>query len=450
MDARTEAVYTPTELNREVKLHIEAGFPRVTVEGEISNLGRPPSGHIYFSLKDERAQLKCAMFRSAVNRTPFRPENGMLVTVRGRVSLYVERGEYQFVVESMKEAGEGALQRRFEELKKKLEAEGLFDPSRRKPLPAYPRRIALITSPSGAAVRDLVDVIGRRWPLARLRLYPVTVQGADAPPAIRAALAAANRHGWADVLIVGRGGGSLEDLWAFNDEGVARAVAASGIPVVSAVGHETDFTICDFVADLRAPTPSAAAELATPDGRALLERFRRSERQLRARWEGVHQRNSQALDHLSHRLQQQHPENRLRDQAQRLASLSNRSRRSVDRAISERRQRVSHLARRLDAHRPDRRLAEASRRIAVLSARLSREMESTLRDAGTRVRHLARTLNAVSPLETIARGYAVITGPEGKVVSKTAQVERGDSVTARLSDGSLELTVDDKHGPDSE
>ncbi|NNK32485.1 MAG: exodeoxyribonuclease VII large subunit, partial [Xanthomonadales bacterium] len=269
MENESAHVYTPSELNREIKLHLEAGFPRLLIEAEVSNLARPASGHLYFSLKDERAQVRCAMFRSAAMRSAVQVENGLKVLAAGRISLYEPRGEYQFIVERLQEAGEGALQRRFEELKKRLESEGLFDPARKKPLPPYPARIGLVTSRSGAALRDLLHVLGRRWPVAAIRLHPVAVQGADAPSELRRAIEAANRHGWAEILIVGRGGGSLEDLAAFNEESVARAVHDSTIPVVSAVGHETDFSICDFVADLRAPTPSAAAELATPDGAVL-------------------------------------------------------------------------------------------------------------------------------------------------------------------------------------
>ena len=269
MDRAAEHIYTPTELNREVKLHLEMGFSRILLEAEVSNLSRPASGHQYFTLKDERAQVRCAFFRSAAARSGVRLENGMQVLARGRISLYEARGDFQMIVDSVQEAGEGALLRQFEELKKKLEGEGLFDAARKRPLPPFPRRIGLLTSPRGAAVRDILHVLQRRWPLAQVRLYPVLVQGDGAPAEIRKALAAANRHGLAELLICGRGGGSLEDLVAFNDEGVARAVYDSGIPIVSAVGHETDFSICDFVADLRAPTPSAAAELATPDQHSL-------------------------------------------------------------------------------------------------------------------------------------------------------------------------------------
>ena len=262
-------VYSPSELNREIKLHLEAGFPRLLIEGEVSNLSRPASGHLYFSLKDASAQVRCAMFCSAAERAGMQLQNGMKIVARGRISLYEARGDFQLIVDAVRDAGEGALQRAFEELKARLREEGLFDPGRKRPLPAYPLRIGIITSKSGAAIRDILHVLQRRWPVAAVRLYPAAVQGAEAPGELRAALAEANRERWAELLILGRGGGSLEDMQAFNDESLARAVAASTLPVVSAVGHETDFSICDFVADLRAPTPSAAAELVTPDGLVL-------------------------------------------------------------------------------------------------------------------------------------------------------------------------------------
>ena len=273
-----DAVYTPSELNREVRMHLEAGFSRICLEAEISNLARPASGHLYFSLKDDAAQIRCAMFRTAASRASIRPENGMQVLARGRISLYEPRGEYQFIVESLEEAGVGLLQQRFEALKKKLEAEGLFAAERKQNLPQFPFRIGVISSPSGAVIRDILHVLQRRWPVAQVRLYASPVQGTEAPTALCSALARANREQWAEVLILARGGGSLEDMQAFNDETVARSVAASALPVISAVGHETDFSICDFVADLRAPTPSAAAELATPDIQQLRSGLDRSAR----------------------------------------------------------------------------------------------------------------------------------------------------------------------------
>ncbi|MBT8055311.1 MAG: exodeoxyribonuclease VII large subunit [Xanthomonadales bacterium] len=444
MSHDAEHVYTPSELNRELKLHLEAGFPRLVLEGEISNLGRPASGHLYFSLKDERAQIRCAMFRSAAMRALIKPENGMKVTARGRISLYEPRGEYQLIVESLQEAGEGLLQQQFEALKKKLDSEGLFDPARKRALPRYPARIALITSPSGAAVRDLLHVLERRWPVARVRLYPVRVQGSEAPLEIRAAIEAANRHAWADLLIAGRGGGSLEDLWAFNDEAVARSMAASAIPVISAVGHETDFSICDFVADLRAPTPSAAAELATPDRFAMIEAFRRLERQLQRREEGRLQHQAQRLDHLAHRLQQRHPATRVQDQSRDLSRLGDRLGRAARLSLRGQEQRLDQAERRLTAQRPDRRLEALALRLANAEKSLERQVEIRVRNARERLGHLSRTLHVVSPLQTLGRGYAVLTSEDGTVVSSTTQVKAGDDVSAQVSDGSIGLTVKDR------
>jgi exodeoxyribonuclease VII large subunit len=398
MGQSAEHIYTPSELNREIRVHLEMGFPRILLEAEISNLARPASGHLYFSLKDDKAQIRCAMFRSSASRMGITVQNGMKVLARGRISLYEQRGDYQLIVDSMRDAGEGILQRQFEELKKKLDAEGLFDQAHKQELPPYPARIGLITSASGAAVRDLLHVLERRWPVARVRLYPVLVQGKEAPPEILGAIESANEHDWAETLIIGRGGGSLEDLAAFNDEAVARAVFASSIPVVSAVGHETDYSICDFVADVRAPTPSAAAELVTPDQAVLKESFSRAQRQLQRRIQDRLQQNIQRLDHLSHRLAQRHPASRLAEQAKQLEALNTSLTRSMKRAVRSRRELLSNLA---------------------------------------------RTLNAVSPLETIGRGYAVITSAQsGGVISSVSQVEAGDSVSAQLKDGKLDCTVD--------
>ena len=442
MDSAAEHVYTPTELNREVRLHIEAGFARIALEAEVSNLSRPASGHLYFTLKDERAQVRCALFRSAASRSGVRLENGMQVLARGRVSLYEPRGDFQLIVDSVQEAGEGALLRQFEELRKKLEGEGLFDPARKRPLPRYPRRIGLVTSPRGAAVRDILQVLERRWPLARVRLYPVLVQGAEAPAEIRAALLAANRHRWAEVLICGRGGGSLEDLMAFNDESVARAVHASDIPVVAAVGHETDFSICDFVADLRAPTPSAAAELVTPDQYALRETFERHGRQMRRRIEDRMQREAQRVDHLAHRLRQRHPATRLADQRRRLNAHRAQLTRSVRQVLEARGLRLQGAARRLAAQQPGRRLATLRERLEAARRNLRRGTEEALRARRRHLQELARTLQAVSPLATIGRGYAVLTATgTGELVSSIDQTSAGASVTAELRDGWLDCTV---------
>lgn len=453
MSHAVEHIYTPSELNREVRLHLEAGFPRILLEAEISNLSRPSSGHLYFSLKDEKAQIRCALFRSSAARLAIRPENGMKVLARGRIGLYEPRGEYQMIVDGLRDAGEGLLQRRFDELKKKLASEGLFDPACKQDLPAFPRRIALITSPGGAAVRDLLQVFERRWPIADIRLYPVLVQGEAAPAEICRAIDWVNRHAWADLMIVSRGGGSLEDLMAFNDETVARTVFESAIPVVSAVGHETDFSICDFVADLRAPTPSAAAELSTPDQANLKESFARLGRQLNRRMSDGLQRETQRLDHLSHRLVQRHPATRLAEQSRQLESSGETLRRSIFRQLEQQTITLKNLSRRLSVHQPGRKLSELASRIDLARRSVERSMSSAVAAKQQQLIDLARTLNAVSPLQTIARGYAVITsGSTGKVISSVSQTAAGEDISAQLADGRLYCTVNSSSGdkPDAE
>lgn len=408
-------VYTPSELNREVRLHLEAGFPRLWIEGEISNLARPASGHLYFSLKDEKAQIRCALFRGNARGLDFRPEDGQQVQVRGRLSLYEPRGSYQLIADTMEEAGEGRLRAAFEALKKKLEAEGLFAAERKRPLPGYPRRLAVITSPSGAVIRDILNVLERRWPLARVRLYPVPVQGGEAPPAIVRALGAANRHGWAQAIVLGRGGGSLEDLWAFNEEAVARAVFDSAIPVVSAVGHETDFSITDFVADVRAPTPTAAAELLSPDQNSLRREFTASQRRLARGAGDALTRRAQRLDELSVRLQRQHPGRRLHEHRERLGAARRRMRVALARQAAER-----------------------QRRLDDLGTRLRTRMFQLLPERRQRLQALARTLHAVSPLPTLRRGYAIVTREDDRTaVTDPAQAPEGTRLETRLARGRI-------------
>jgi len=438
-------VYTPSELNREVRLHLEAGFPRVLLEGEISNLSRPASGHLYFSLKDEAAQIRCAMFRSAATRCPLEIGNGKKVLARGRISLYEPRGDYQFIVDGLRDAGEGRLQQLFEQLKTKLEAEGLFAAERKRPLPPFPFRIGVITSPSGAAIRDILQVLERRWPVARIRVYPVPVQGSEAPAAIRGAFALANREGWAEMLILARGGGSLEDLQAFNEETVARSVVASALPVICAVGHETDFSICDFVADVRAPTPSAAAELATPDHVQLGASLSRFARMLEQRARGRMQRDMQRLDHLAHRLLQRDPALKLKEQRKQLARLDDDLARALRRRVRELSLLISGLQKRLQLQQPARKLEECRQRLRVCQLDARRFLQRHLDMSGERVRTLSRTLNAVSPLATLGRGFAVLSVRDsGAIVTAVHQVGEGDQLTAQLEDGRLHCTVDSK------
>lgn len=436
-------VYSPSELNREIKLHLEAGFPRLLVEGEVSNLSRPASGHLYFSLKDAAAQVRCAMFRSSIGRGSPDLKNGMKIIARGRISLYEARGDFQLIVDTVRDAGEGALQRAFEALKARLREEGLFEAARKRPLPAYPLRIGVITSNSGAAIRDILQVLQRRWPVAQVRLYPAAVQGAEAVGELLAALAQANRENWAQVLILGRGGGSLEDLQAFNDERLARAVAASTQPVVSAVGHETDFSICDFVADLRAPTPSAAAELATPDAAQVRAALSRYERMLCQRIGSALQQRILHLDHLAHRLAQQDPALRLRDQAARLATLRNALGRLTRRRVHELARRVDQAAGRLQRQHPRRLLTARRERLDALARSVHRATQRALARAHDRLRELARTLQAVSPLATLERGFAALTDAgTGRVITSARAVSVGDRVNAQLANGRLHLTVE--------
>ena len=419
-DSGVGSIYTPSELNHEARLHLEAGFGRVWVEGEISNMSRPASGHIYFSLKDEKAQISCALFRSNAYGMDFKPENGMLVQARGRVSLFEARGNYQLIADSMVRSGEGLLRAKFELLKNSLASEGLFAESIKKPLPAFPMRIAVISSPSGAALRDILNVLQRRWPLATVRIYGVPVQGVEAAPAIVEALLAANQHQWAQVIITGRGGGSLEDLWAFNEEPVARAIHASEIPVVSAVGHEIDFSISDFVADLRAPTPSAAAELISPDQRALKQNLSLLRNRLQHRSTQMLQQLSQKLDHLAHRLVQQHPGQRLAQHRKMLQQARQRLLLAGTRIVPQRRQYLQELG--------HRRLLRAGQRI-VPERRL-------------KLNNLERTLNAVGPLPTLARGYAIVTDAKsGKAVSTVEGLKEKQALVTQLHDGQVHSAI---------
>jgi exodeoxyribonuclease VII large subunit len=429
-------ILTPSHLNALVRGLLEDALPAVWVEGELSNVTRAASGHVYFALKDANAQVRCAMFRQRAGLLRFRPTDGLHVLIRARVGLYEARGEFQLVVEHMEEAGEGALRRAFEALKTKLHGEGLFDPARKRPLPRFIHRLGVITSPTGAAVRDVLSVLARRWPLMEVEVLPSLVQGAEAPATIRSMLDAAGRSGRYDAILLTRGGGSAEDLHAFNDETLARSIVACPVPVVSAVGHEVDFTIADFVADLRAPTPSAAAELLTPDrddlhhrvDLALRRAARAVERALRAR--------EQSLDLLAARLRAGHPSMQLARMRTRANEQAGRLRHQLDRQLVLARNRVSVLDARLAQQTPSR-LVSARRQqvdalrhavVAAIAARLRRE-----RDHG---QALARTLNAVSPLATLDRGYAIVLDSRsGLAVRKAADVASGQAVDLRFADG---------------
>jgi len=390
-------VYSVSRLNREVRSLLESGIGQLWVQGELSNLSRPGSGHWYFSLKDRDAQVRCAMFRTRNSRSLFVPREGQLVLARGRVSLYEPRGDYQLLVEQLEDVGLGALQRAFDELKSRLAAEGLFASERKRALPAAPRRIGVITSPSGAAIRDILHILARRFPAAAVIVYGVPVQGAAAAPAVVAALDLASARAECEVLILARGGGSLEDLWAFNDERVARAIHRARLPVVTGIGHEIDFTIADFVADVRAPTPSGAAELVVPDVRGWL---------------------------------------------QRLAQLQARFAAAARRSLQAERARLVSLQRRLQSSHPGARLRSASQRLDELESRLQFALQARLTAHAARLQSLARALQTVSPLATLERGFAVITrSADGALVTAAEQLAVGDTFDARLAHGNLRAAV---------
>lgn len=406
-------------------MHLEGGFPPLWVSGELSNLARPASGHLYFTLKDERAQIRCALFRGQASHLGFQPENGQQVLVRGRLGLYEPRGDYQLIAEGMLEAGAGALAQAFEALKKKLSAEGLFDEARKQPLPAWPERISVVTSPSGAALRDILRTLAQRWPSARVRIYPSQVQGETAPAELIRALKAADRHGFGQVILLARGGGSIEDLWAFNDEGLARAIASCTTPVISGVGHETDFTIADFVADLRAATPTAAAVAATPDGPALLQRLNERSQRLQRLMQQQLWQNMQRLDQADQRLERQHPQRRLAELDRRGMELQRRMHSSLQRLLDARDQRLHALIARLQARHPAQQLARLQERSQSLNRRLGRALNQQLETGEQRLAALARALHAVSPLAVLERGYAVVRDADGQAMTQESQFEKG-------------------------
>ena len=441
----TPDVLTPSQLNTLARDLLEGAFPLVWVEGELGNLSRPSSGHLYFTLKDARAQVRCAMFRPKSSWLKFVPREGLKVLARGRLTLYEARGDYQLVLDHMEEAGEGALRRAYEELRARLQAEGLFDTARKRALPAYPRRIGVITSPSGAAVRDVLSVIGRRFPMVEVDVLPVPVQGEAAPPQILAMLQQAAASGRYDVLLLTRGGGSLEDLWAFNDERLTRAVASSPVPVVAAIGHETDFSLVEFAADLRAPTPSAAAELLVPDRDDLARRVAalhsRQQRQSLQRLRQAMQRT----DRAALRLNAQRPQARLDALLRRQQEALRRMLLAWRQRLAREQARVRHAETALRSTHPQRRIQRLRERLALLAPRPRATIARRLTNESLRLRGLARSLEAVSPLATVARGYAILQTPDRRIVRSVLDVAPGDRLEAKLADGMLKVRVEDQH-----
>lgn len=434
---------TVSELNRQARHLLESSFMQVWVEGELSSLSRPSSGHWYFSLKDQRAQVRCAMFRGFNQRLRELPKEGDQIRIRGKVSLYENRGDYQIIVEHLEPAGLGALQQAFEALKARLQAEGLFAAERKKPVPDMPRHIGVVTSPTGAAIHDILTVLGRRCPGIPVTLYPTAVQGQAATASIVDAINRAARHNQADVLIIGRGGGSLEDLWCFNEEAVARAIADCPIATVSAVGHEVDVTIADFVADLRAPTPSAAAEKISPDQTVWLTRLDETWQRLAGAASRQLRQQETRLAQLAARLRD--PRRQLQEKAQRLDEVELRFRHAIGQRLARERNHSNHLEQRLLAHRPSKQISEQARRVDQLAERLHTNLTRRLEGGHHRLETAARTLNAVSPLATLGRGYAIVSSDHQTVVRDPASLAPGDRIRAKLAKGMVDATVSAVH-----
>jgi exodeoxyribonuclease VII large subunit len=436
-------IWPVRELVTQVRELVEQEYSDVWVEGEISNFRPAPSGHVYFTLKDADAQLPIVLFRRQAMLLRFRPEDGLHVLVRGRVSVYEQRGQMQLVAETMEPVGAGSLQLAFEQLKERLKAEGLFDAARKRPLPAFPRAVGIVTSPTGAVIRDFLNIVNRRHAGLSIFLFPATVQGDSAPAEIEAAIESLNGAGIVDLIVVARGGGSLEDLAAFNSERVARAIAASKLPVVSAVGHETDFTIADFAADLRAPTPSAAAELITEAqhkiAEHLAEESHRLERAARFQLLRAHQR----LNRVPATRAETRISALLHRSAQKLDELGFRLESVLAAQVQSGRNHVADLAASILRHDPRQRVAHAREHLNDFRARLARTLERRVQTACASVGSLDARLHSLSPLAVLDRGYALVIGTDGAIVRSAAQLEAGDEVTTRISDGSFTSRVTD-------
>lgn len=430
-------VYSVSQLNIEIRQLLEQGFGQISLVGEISNFAAPGSGHWYFTLKDERAQVRCAMFRNANQRAKVRPQNGMQVLVRAKVTVYEPRGDYQLIIEQVEDAGQGLLQQRYEQLKEKLSAEGLFAVERKRALPEHIHKVGVLTSPTGAAVKDILAVMKRRDPSVEVIIYPSAVQGEAAVPQLQSMLKTAFERNEVDVLLVSRGGGSLEDLWCFNDENFARLLATAPMPTISAVGHEIDFTISDFVADVRAPTPSAAAELVTRDQQQQRQKAQALQQRLALAQQRLLQRLKQRWQFLQTRLQQQHPQRQLQQQSQLADELQARAYRALQNRLARQQQQISYLQGRLQAVHPQKGLQRLQEKLNSQQQRLPLVMQRLLKENRARQQQLMQSLNLVSPLNTLERGYAIVRTGTGEVVRSEKQVNVGDTIEVRLADGSI-------------
>ena len=438
-------IISVSELNRKAKSLLEGGIPKLWIEGEISNLARPASGHMYFSLKDETAQIRCAWFKQRQHQNISAMTNGTKMLALGRISLYEARGEYQFIVEKMETAGEGDLKRKYEKLKEKLSIEGFFAEEIKKPLPKLPRRIGIITSPSGAAIRDALSVLKRRFPMVPVIIYPVSVQGDGAAPEIKLALEKANNRAECDLLIITRGGGSIEDLWAFNEEIVARAIHHSNIPIISAIGHETDVTIADFVADHRAPTPSAAAEVAVPDQQEWFNSIDNISRKLNALIIRAINNRHQTLDWFNKRLTQSSPQVIVKRQIEQSINLQRVLKSSMKNFLILRGRKIDKLTSRCIQSSPSQSLQKQIMRFEAIKQNIHAKGKKLIEDNQNRLRLVSRSLNNVSPLGTLDRGYAIVSEVNtNKIITNPISLKINSKLEIRLAKGKIMAAVIEK------
>ena len=441
-DNKEIKIISVTELNKLAKSLLENGIPKLWIEGEISNLAKPASGHIYFSLKDETSQIRCAWFkqRQSINANDI--SNGMKMLALGKISLYQPRGEYQFIIEKMETAGEGDLKRKYEQLKQKLFNEGLFDREKKLEIPKLPKKIGVITSPSGAAIRDVLSILKRRFPLLPIVIFPITVQGDNAAPDIENALKNANLRADCDVLILTRGGGSLEDLWAFNEEIVARAIHVSKIPIISAIGHETDTTIADFVSDVRAPTPSGAAEIVTPDQNELLKLLKTLFGRIEHETNQYINSKSQSMDWLSKRLSQSNPIMTVRKQIEISGNLRKLLFSSIGRNLSIHSKAVDSLKFRLNSSSPKLEIQKAISHLSEMQLKISTSTKSSVTKLNSQLTALGKTLDSLSPLKTLDRGYAVARDSKTKkIISNSEKVSINSQIDIKLAKGEIAAKV---------
>ncbi|VAW71043.1 Exodeoxyribonuclease VII large subunit [hydrothermal vent metagenome] len=435
-------VYSVSELNSTVRRLLDSQFPLLWIEGEISNLAQPASGHIYFTLKDTKAQVRCAMFKGRRQLLNFKPENGQQVLIRAKAGLYEARGEFQLIAEHMEEAGDGALRRAFEILKARLTEEGLFDHSLKQPLPELPRCIGVITSATGAAIRDVLSVLKRRFPSIPVQIYPVAVQGKNAAPEISKALYRVSKSKNCDVILLVRGGGSLEDLWAFNEEQVARAIVLCDIPVVSGVGHETDVTIADFTADHRAATPSAAAELVSPDQQTFSHRIQSFQRQLIRQMQNQLSYLNEQASWLQNRLKMQHPNNQLMQQNQQLDDLNLRLQSAFQSLLADKKHDLKYSLQSLINSRPDQFIDYQKAQLEDLTGRLVYMSELSIENKRQQLANLSHTLQAISPLNTLCRGYSICRDATKKTIMSSKQLKKGDILLTQLNDGEITSKIE--------